>query len=129
MSGYAAYYAGEAAKRDDRSGMLLGMISNVVLGVVFLAMRFAELKTVNFTWSTDVHGSIFWSILVIHTLDAVGDLLYTMVLIAAVALGRYGQRERVGVHADSVVWFFIIFMWLPFYVVAYGGPYLLGAPR
>ena len=129
LSGVASYFAGEAAKKDDRGGMLWGLIANVVLGFGFLALRFAEMRTFNFTWATDVHGSVVWSILILHSLDAVADLMYTLVLIAAIGLGRYGQRERVGVHADSVVWFFIIGIWLPFYVVAYWGPHLVGAPR
>ncbi|MDQ6679316.1 MAG: cytochrome c oxidase subunit 3 [Acidobacteriota bacterium] len=128
LSAIGSYWASEAAKKNSRSGMLKGMILNVVLGALFLALRFAEMKTLNFNWATDVHGSIVWSMLFLHTLDSVGDLFYTVVLIYAIASGRYGQKQRLGVHADSVVWYFIVGIWIPMYVVIYWGPRIVGAP-
>lgn len=129
LSVVGSYWASDAAKKDDRAGMLKGMILNVALAIAFLAFRFAEIRTLNFTWATDVHGSIFWSILFLHTLDTVGDMVYTVVLIVAVARRKYGRRQRLGVHADSVVWYFIVAIWIPLYVMMYWGPHLVGAPK
>jgi cytochrome c oxidase subunit III len=128
LSAIGSYWASEAAKKNDRAGMLRGMILNVVLAVAFLALRYGEIRTLNFTWATDVHGSIFWAILFLHTLDAVGDILYTVMLICIIASGRYGEKQRLGVHADSVVWYFIIGIWIPMYIVIYLGPHMVGAP-
>lgn len=129
LSAVGSYWASEGAKKNDRRAMLTGMILNVGLGGIFLAFRFAEWRTLNFTWATDAHGTIFWSILFLHTLDTIGDLLYTVVLIVIIGVGRYGQRQRIGVHADSVVWYFIIAIWLPLYAVLYWGPHFIGAPQ
>lgn len=128
ISAGGSYWASEGAKKDSRRDMLLGMTLNVVLGFAFLGLRAAEWRTFNFTWATDVHGSMVWSILFLHTLDAIADLLYTIVLIVLVATGRYGPRQRLGVHADSVVWYFIVAIWLPLYGALYWGPRLIGAP-
>lgn len=129
LSAVPSYWASEAAEKNDVAGMLRNMILNVVLGFAFLAMRWMEVRKLNFTWATDAHGSIFWSILFLHSLDAVGDLVYTIVLIAIVARGRIGKRQVVGVHADSVVWYFIVAIWIPLYAVIYLGPHLVGAPK
>lgn len=128
LSILGSYWASEAAKQNDRSGMLKGMVLNVVLALAFLAFRFVEAGTLNFTWATDVHGSIFWSILFLHTIDTVADIIYTVVLIVAVARNQYGEKQRLGVHADSVVWYFIVGIWIPLYIVLYWGPNLVGAP-
>jgi cytochrome c oxidase subunit 3 len=129
MSAFGSYWAGEGAKENNRQKMLTGLIGNVVLGIVFLAFRFVEWRTLNFTWATDIHGSVFYSILFLHTLDAIGDLLYTVMLIAIIASGKYGQKQRLGVHVDSVLWYFIVLIWFPLYFTIYWGPYLVGAPR
>ncbi len=129
LSCLGSYWAGEAAKKNDRRGMLIGMIGNVVLACIFLAIRFAEVRTLNFTWATDAHGSVFWSILFLHTLDAAGDVLYTAMLICIVASGNYGQKQRLGVHVDSVVWYFIAAIWIPLYAVLYWGPHFAGGPK
>jgi cytochrome c oxidase subunit 3 len=124
-----SYWASEAAKKNDRRGMLLGMSLNLGLAFLFMALRALEWKSLNFTWASDAHGSIFWIILFLHTYDVIADLIMTAVLIIIVASGRYGQRQRIGVHVDSVLWYFLVGIWVPLYAVLYWGPRLVGAPR
>jgi len=124
-----SYWASDAAKRGDRNGMILGMTLNLVLAIIFLVFRAFEWKSLNFTWASDAHGSIFWAILFLHTYDVIADLLMTAVLTFAVVTGRAGQKQRIGVHVDSVIWYFLVGIWLPLYVVLYWGPHFAGAPR
>lgn len=126
---YGSYYASEGAKKDDRKAMIIGMVINLVLALVFLLFRYLEVRTLNFYWTTDAHGSIFWSILFLHTLDVVGDLIFTMVLIVIIGLNRHGPAQRIGVHVDSIVWYFLVGIWIPLYAVLYWGPYFVGAPK
>jgi heme/copper-type cytochrome/quinol oxidase subunit 3 len=124
-----SYLASEAAKMNDRRGMLVGMALNLVLAIVFLVLRTVEWYGLNFTWKADVHGSIVWSILFLHTYDVVADLIMTTVLVVLVASGRYGEKQRLGVHVDSVLWYFLVAIWLPLYAVVYWGPHVVGAPQ
>lgn len=126
---FGSYWASEAAKKDDRRGMILGLLANLVLAALFLIFRFREWQTLNFTWASDVHGSIFWTILFLHTYDVIADLLLTLALAIILAVGKYGEKQRIGVHVDSVVWYFLTAIWLPLYAVLYWGPRLVGAPR
>jgi cytochrome c oxidase subunit 3 len=129
LSALASYWASEAAKQNDRRGMLIGLGLNLALALVFLALRWYEWKTLNFNWASDVHGSIVWTMLFLHTFDMVGDLIFTAVLIVIIALGRYAVNQRLGVHVDSVVWYFLVGIWFPMYAVIYWGPRVLGAPQ
>ena len=126
VSGAGSYIASEGAKKDSRSVMLGGLFLNLAPATAFMVLRFVELNTLNFKWNTDVHGTIFWSIMYLHSLDAVADILFTLVLFIIVASGKYGEKQRLGVHVDSVVWYFIILIWIPAYVVIYWGPRLVG---
>ncbi|HLG97405.1 MAG TPA: cytochrome c oxidase subunit 3 [Bryobacteraceae bacterium] len=128
LSVLGSYWASEGAKRDDRKWMLIGLLVNLAFALVFLGMRAYEWVTLNFSWSSDLHGSIFWAILYLHTIDISGDLLMTAVLIVILARGRYGEQQRLGVHVDSVVWYFLVAIWVPLYAVIYWGPHVLGAP-
>lgn len=122
-----SYWASEAAKKASRGGMITGLVLNLALAIVFLCMRAVEWRSFTFTWSSDVHGSIVWTILFVHTLDVVADLLMTAVLAVIVISGRYGEKQRLGVHVDSVIWYFLVGIWLPLYAVVYWGPRLVGA--
>jgi cytochrome c oxidase subunit 3 len=128
LSCVGSWWASEGAKKNSRRDMLVGLAANLALGAVYMALRFAQVGTLNFIWSTDVHGSIFWTILFLHAFDAVADVIFTLVLFVIIASGRYGERQRLGVHVDSVVWYFIAAIWVPLYVVLYWGPRIVGAP-
>jgi cytochrome c oxidase subunit 3 len=127
FSAVASYAASEGAKKNSKLVMLLGLGGNLALAIAFLAFRFVEWRNFNFTWASDAHGSIVWSILFLHTFDVIADLLMTLVLMVVIVLGRCGPRQRAGVHVDSVVWYFLVAIWIPLYVVIYWGPRLVGA--
>jgi cytochrome c oxidase subunit III len=120
-----SYWATEAAKKNDQAGMLLGMGLNIMLASVFFAMRVVEWHSLNFNWQTDAQGSYVWAFLGLHSFDYIADLLFTIVLFVLVATGRYAEKQRLGVHVDSVVWYFIAASWIPIYVVIYWGPRIL----
>jgi cytochrome c oxidase subunit I+III len=126
LSCVGSYWASEGAKQNDSKKMLTGMIANVVLALIALGMRAVAWNSFNFSWNSDVHGSIVWTILFLHTFDAIADLIFTGALIVLVAIGRDDPRVRLGVHVDSVLWYFIVGIWLPLYVAVYWGPRLVG---
>lgn len=127
LSAIGSWAASEGAKKDDRGLMLWGMVANVLLALVFLGLRFAEWRTFNFTWASDIHGSLVWSILFLHTFDVIADLLMTVMLIVIVATDYCGPKQRLGVHVDSVLWYFLVLIWFPLYAVMYWGPRLVGS--
>ncbi|MGA8026523.1 MAG: cytochrome c oxidase subunit 3 [Bryobacteraceae bacterium] len=122
LSAYGSYWASQAAKKNDRRGMIWGMVLNIVLASLFFVMRIYEWHSLNFNWQTDAHGSYVWAFLGLHSFDYIGDLVFTIVLLIIIASGRYGEKQRLGVHVDSVVWYFLVAIWIPIYVVIYWGP-------
>jgi len=129
ISCLGSYRASEAAKSDNRPGMIVWLIFNLVFGVAAMVVRAFSWASLNFTQAADIHGSLVWTILALHSLDAAADLLFTVVLIIVLLLGHNSPRQRLGVHVDSIVWYFIVLIWAPLYVVVYWGPRLVGAPQ
>lgn len=129
LSGVGSYLASEAAKKGDRRGMIIGLGINLGLGLLFLAMRGVSWWMWNFNWKTGAYGSIVWSLMWLHTVDAAADLVFTAVLIVALALGYTGPKQRLGVHVDSVLWYFVVLIWIPIYIVIFWGPRFAGAPQ
>jgi heme/copper-type cytochrome/quinol oxidase subunit 3 len=128
LSCAGSYIASEAAKEGNRAGMLFGLVLNMGLGCLGMGARAMDWGLWNFKWTTGAYGSITWAIVFLHTLDIVADLIFTFVLTLLVARGRTGPRVRLGVHVDSVVWYFLVLIWIPLYVVVFWGPYFLGGP-
>jgi heme/copper-type cytochrome/quinol oxidase subunit 3 len=78
---------------------------------------------------TDAYGSYIWAFLGLHTFDYIGDLVFTLVLLVLAVIGRLGPKQRLGVHVDSVVWYFLVLIWIPIYVIVYWGPWLIGTQQ
>ena len=49
-SAYGSYLASEAAKKDDRRGMIIGMLLNLILATIFFVVRVIEWHSLNFNW-------------------------------------------------------------------------------
>ncbi len=128
ISCIGSYRASEAAKVDNRPGMIGWLVFNLVFAIAAMILRIWAWSILNFNQATDIHGSIFWTILGLHTLDAVADILFTVVLLVILLIGVSGPRQRLGVHVDSIVWYFVVLIWIPLYVVLYWGPRFVGAP-
>jgi heme/copper-type cytochrome/quinol oxidase subunit 3 len=120
-----SYLASEGAKKNNRRGMIAGMLLNLVPAAIFLVMQIAEWHSLNFNWKADINGSYVWAFLSLYHFDLVGDLVFTLVLFLSVATGHYGEKQRLGIHVDSVVWYFLVLIWIPIYLVIYWGPRIL----
>jgi cytochrome c oxidase subunit III len=129
VSCFGSYWASEAAKRNDRGGMISGLAFNLVAAAAAMALRGIEWWQWNFKWTTTAYGSITWGIMFLHTLDVGADMAFTFVLIMIAAAGRVSVKQRLGVHVDSIVWYFLVLIWIPLYVTVFWGPYIVGAPK
>lgn len=124
-----SYIASEAAKKDDRWGMIRGLLLNLVLACAGMVFRAIAWREWNFKWTSTAYGSINWTILFLHTVDVAADLVFTLVLLIILIVGKHGPRQRLGVHVDSIVWYFLVAIWIPLYATLFWGPYLVGAPK
>ncbi len=129
LSCLGSYWASEAAKKNNRRGMILGLLLNLVLAGIALAMRIVEWHSLNFNWKNDIQGSYVWAFLGLHSFDYIGDLVFTAVLIVILLTGRYGPKQRLGVHVDTIVWYFLVAIWIPIYFVIYWGPVVAGTQQ
>jgi len=122
-----SYLASEAAKRNDRAGMIRNLVLNLVFAAICFTLRILEWRSLNFNWQADAQGSYVWAFLGLHSFDFIADAIFTLVLLILILIGRYGEKQRLGVHVDSVVWYFLVAVWIPIYIVIYWGPHILGS--
>ena len=109
--------------------MIGGLALNVLLASVALIMRIISWHSLNFNWKTDINGSYVWAFLGLHTFDYIGDLVFTVVLLVCALIDYYGPKQRLGVHVDSIVWYFLVAIWIPIYIVIYWAPWIVGTQQ
>lgn len=111
------YWSGKGAETKRRKQVIIGSVLNLVCVLLFLLVRWAELVTLPFKWSTDIYGSFVWSMLGLHTMHAIADSVQTVVMLAIVLLRKTHEKQLLGIKIDGLYWYFIVIVYIPVYLV------------
>jgi cytochrome c oxidase subunit 3 len=118
------------ADRQIRQGRVgattAGVAMALVLGSAFLAVQgieYAE-KLRTFTPTSNVYGSLFYSITGFHGFHVLVGLLMMLFLLAGLAKGRYGGRRHRRVQLVAFYWHFVDVVWIFILSSLYLSPHL-----
>ena len=119
-----AWILGRAARRLDKQGVMLWLITGTVVEAVLVALRAYELHALQFRWDGSAYGSAVWITIGFHTTLLVLDFGETLVFLALFLTAPIVKKHYADV-ADSVMyWFFIALIWVPLYFMLYVSPRL-----
>ena len=115
--------ADRGALRDSVAGIRVGLGLCIVSGIVFLAIRVFAVSTLGFRWSDHAYGSVIWTIIGMHTFHMVAATCETALLFVYTLVRPITKKQLLDVRATAVYWYFVIFVWVPFYFIVYVMPY------
>jgi cytochrome c oxidase subunit III len=115
------HLAKQAGERYDVRGVRLWLIVSLLFGAAFIAVRVMEFATLNVRWDSNAYGSIVWTLLGLHTAHMVTDWLDTVVLTVLFFTGPLEGKRFVDVSENSMYWYFVVWAWIPIYLVIYWG--------
>jgi heme/copper-type cytochrome/quinol oxidase subunit 3 len=111
-----------AAEKLDLRGVRIWISVSLVLAVGFIILRALEFTTLNVWWDTNAYGSVVWTLLGLHTVHIVTDIIDTAVLTAVVFTRPLDGNRFVDVSENAFYFYFILVAWLPIYAVLYFAP-------
>jgi cytochrome c oxidase subunit III len=88
-------------------------------GVAFLFFRFLEFRQLDFSWKSHLYGSVFWGVLVMHTIHGVTGTCENAVFGALLLKGPVEDKLRTDLHANGMYWYVIIAWWIGLFAVLY----------
>lgn len=102
------------------------MIVADLMAAAFVAVRALEFTELHVGWDSNAYGSVTWTLLGLHTIHLVTDLVDSVVL-TVLMFTRHGTDPRrfVDVAENCFYWYFVVLSWLPIYAVLYWAPRLL----
>jgi heme/copper-type cytochrome/quinol oxidase subunit 3 len=109
---------------EERIGQVqLWLVVMNIVAVVLVAIRYFEFRSLHVAWSDSAYGSIVITLLGLHTVHLLTDLYDTLVL-TVLMFTRHGNKGRrfVDVAENAIYWNFVIYVWLPIYVLLYFVP-------
>jgi cytochrome c oxidase subunit 3 len=111
-----------AAEKLDLAQVRLWISVCVAFGFAFCITRTMEFTTLNCWWDTNAYGSIVWTLLGLHTVHVVTDLMDTIVLAVMFFTAPLDANRFVDASENALYWYFVVFTWLPIYGLLYITP-------
>lgn len=118
------HLADRGVKRDNQRMLRWGLVTSILLALLFLAIKVVEYSEVSYRWDTHAYASIVWTITGFHSAHVVALILKTTVISTMAFRGRFHSGDRLPVTVNGVYWHFVVAVWLPLFFVLYISPRL-----
>jgi cytochrome c oxidase subunit 1/cytochrome c oxidase subunit I+III len=119
------YLSTAAAQRGSLRGMRVTLTLGVLLGAAFFALRYYELSTLPFRWDSHAHGSLFFTLSVMHLTHVLTSCLETVLMLLVLFFGPVEEKQLVDVQVNSLYWYFVVAIGAINYVLLYLDPMVL----
>ena len=118
------WVASRALNRGRNAAFVASVFASCALAASVLVLRWQQFGVIEFRWDSHAYGSIVWTMTGFHFVHVVSAVIGTAV-VGVLGLLRFFNRERqIAVVVDTIYWYFVAVVWLPFYVVLYWVPRL-----
>jgi cytochrome c oxidase subunit I+III len=125
LSAAPAWWALRGIRRGDRRRLLIGYGAGMMLLAAYLGLKIIEYSDQPFTWTTNVYGSIVWTMTGLHSVHALAVLLLAGTVAVLGFRGRFDEKHHVAVDVANVYWFFVALSSLAMYATIYLSPRLI----
>jgi cytochrome c oxidase subunit III len=115
-------WAERASHAQNQRGTRASLVVMSLAGLVLIAIRFMEFRTLNVRWDEDAYGSIVWALLLLHTAHLITDVADTIVLTVFSFVHDMTPRRFADVADGGLYWHFVVVAWLPIYALVYWVP-------
>jgi cytochrome c oxidase subunit III len=119
LSAVPNHFANRAAMDADPPGMRRWLIVATALAIAAAGLRFFEFGALPFTWYDHAYGSVFWTIVGMHTLHLVTGIVENAFILVVLFRGPVEEKHLVDVHSAGLYWYFMVLVWVPLFAVLY----------
>jgi cytochrome c oxidase subunit III len=110
------------AEQEQLRPVQVALVLMSVIGLVLVAIRYLEFTSLHVAWSDTAYGSIVVTLLGLHTVHLITDLVDTVVLTVLMFTRHAHGRRYVDVAENAIYWNFVVYAWVPIYVLLYFVP-------
>lgn len=112
-------WADRSIRRGDQRGLLVGYAVVIVMGTIFLILKYIEYSGLAYRWDTNAYSSIVWTVTGFHSAHVLIVLLKTATILALATRGYFGARRHVAIQGNTLYWLFLIGVWIPLFATLY----------
>jgi heme/copper-type cytochrome/quinol oxidase subunit 3 len=126
LVGSVTMWWGEDGIRKGRRGQLLiGLGASILLALAFIALEGTEWTRKGFSLTSNVYGSLYFTITGFHLLHVIVGVLMLAMLFVWSLLNYFGARRHSTVSIAVMYWHFVTAVWVAVFFTFYLTPYLM----
>jgi len=120
-SSFTMHWALQSIKRNNRAGLVAGLLLTFLLGLTFLLIQAREYTRLGFAPSDQAFGSTFYGLTGLHGAHVFVGLNLLLYALVRAARGHYGPaaHDHLGVEVPGIYWHFVDVMWIVVYTTVY----------
>jgi cytochrome c oxidase subunit III len=115
------------ARKGDTRAVQIGLVVMSLVAILSVVVRYFELRHLNTDWSIDAYGSAVWTLIGLHIVHLLTDLVDTVVLTVLFFTSMVEGKRFMDASENADYWYFVIVTWIPIYLVIYWAPRWLHA--
>ncbi|GAA6211048.1 cytochrome c oxidase subunit 3 [Hyphomicrobiales bacterium 4NK60-0047b] len=123
LSGTTVTWAHHAMLKDDRKGLIWGLLLTVILGVIFTICQVYEYMHAGFAFSNEnggnIYGSVFYMATGFHGFHVVVGTITLAVMMFRAMAGHFTAKQHFGFEAAAWYWHFVDVVWLFLFACIY----------
>ncbi len=122
-SGVTVTWAHHALKKNNRSGLIMGLALTVALGFLFVGLQAYEYShaysELNLKLTSGIYGSTFYMLTGFHGFHVtMGAIMLTVILVRAIK-GHFTPEKHFAFEAVAWYWHFVDVVWLGLFIFVY----------
>jgi heme/copper-type cytochrome/quinol oxidase subunit 3 len=115
----------EAGIRNGKVGVLkAGLFISFLMGLSFLGWALYDFHDLHFGWRDNAYGSIYYTIVGLHTIHLVVGLAMNAMVQVKAWLGRFDHGRHATAEVFSLYWHFVDAVWLIVFPTVFLSPHL-----
>lgn len=118
-SSFPMHFAARAISKGNKRGLTIGLILTVVLGSIFLSIQAWEYTHANFTPSTGVFGSTFFTLTGFHGAHVTAGVIFLLICFFRSLRGDFSKDRHFAVSAAEMYWHFVDVVWVFLFLLLY----------
>ncbi|MEQ1669436.1 MAG: cytochrome c oxidase subunit 3 [Hyphomicrobium sp.] len=131
LSGVTVTWAHHALLKNDRRGLVLGLLCTVLLGATFTYLQAVEYGHAGFSYAGHSYGSTFFMATGFHGAHVIIGTIFLLVCLIRAMRGAFTPEQHFGFEAAAWYWHFVDVVWLFLFAAIYvwgaGGGAAVGA--
>jgi cytochrome c oxidase subunit 3 len=118
-SSFTMHWASTSVKRGNRRGLQAGMLTTVLLGLVFLFTQVVEYHRIGFNTGDTSFAATFFGLTGLHAAHVFVGLVILGIMTVRSFRGHFSPDHHHGIELGGIYWHFVDVMWVVVYVSVY----------